>query len=279
MSVEQTLAGDGKRTQQTTQKASSEPTKLSDYFNDAMLMRSAFYCLIGFVGVTLALDYREMLTKDAFEKPVVTPRRANPVLPAFKPATQVEGEEPEQTIAPAITTSSEVLNSPMTIELGSGGVLRMTGFIDVGTAEVFNKEIEGIDEYVKLIELNSPGGSVFDALAISSKIRDFGWTTKVSNGNLCASSCPLIFAGGKKRIAEENAAIGVHQFFSFNEDTRSPSEAISGTQSTTARITRHLDTMEVDPQLWVHALETPPQQLYYFSQEELKDYKLATGTK
>ncbi len=269
MAIEHNLAGDAKP---TTQSAS-----LSQYFNDAVLMKSAFLCLIGFVCVTLLLDYQEMLTQDAYEAPVITPRRANPVLPAFKPATQVEGEEPEQTVAPEITTSSEVLNNPMTIELGSGGVLRMTGFIDVGTSEVFAKEVEGIDEYIKLVELNSPGGSVFDALAISTAIREFGWATKVSNGNLCASSCPIIFAGGKKRIAEEKAAIGVHQFFSFNENTRSPSEAISGTQSTTALITRHLDKMEVDPQLWVHALETPPQQLYYFSQDELKDYNLITA--
>jgi len=200
-----------------------------------------FYGLAVGVGITLFLDYQEMLKADE-AAPVVTPRRDNPVLPAFTP--QTEGEERLLTPAPIIDTPSET------------------------------KEIEGIREYVKIVELNSPGGSVFDALAISSKIREFGWTTKVSKGALCASSCPLIFVGGKDRIAEEGSGIGVHQFFSFGEDTRSASEAISGTQATTARITRHLETMEVDPQLWVHALETPPQQLYYFSADELKNYKI-----
>ena len=276
MMVEQTLAGNR---EPITKDGTSKIIRFAGCFNDAMLMRFAFYCLIGFVGVTLILDYREMLTQAAYEAPIVTPRRDNPVLPAFNPTPQIEGEEPTQTIAPEITTPRETLNNPMTIELVSGGILRMTGFIDVGTSELFNKEIEGINEYIKVIELNSPGGSVFDALAISSKIREFGWTTKVSNGNLCASSCPLIFAGGEKRIAEKNAAIGVHQFFSLSEDKRSPSEAISGTQATTAKITRHLERMKVDPQLWVHALETPPQQLYYFTPKEMKDYKLATGTK
>lgn len=271
MSVEPTLAGD------EPQAASEKPSLLSrigSYLDDGTIMRTAFYGLAVGVGITLFLDYREMMKADE-TAPVVTPRRDNPVLPAFTP--QTDGEERLLTPAPIIDTPSETLNEPMSINLESGGILRMTGFIDVGTAALFEKKIEGISEYVKTVELNSPGGSVFDALAISSKIREFGWNTQVSKGALCASSCPIIFSGGAKRIAKEGSGIGVHQFFSFGEDTRSASEAISGTQSTTARITRHLEMMEVDPQLWVHALETPPQQLYYFSQDELKDYKLVTN--
>lgn len=271
MSADTSLSGsDDKPTAQDTSLLS----RIGNYVDDATLMRTAFYGLAIGVAVTLFLDYREMMKADEAIAPVVTPRTKNPVLPAFIPP--VEGEERTQIPAPTITTPAEVLNSPMTIELASDGVLQMTGFIDVGTAKIFNEKIEGITEYIKTIKLNSPGGSVFDALAISSKIREYEWTTKVSNGDLCASSCPIVFAGGKERIAGEEAGVGVHQFFSFGEDTRTAGEAISGTQSTTARITRHLETMGVDPQLWVHALETPPQQLYYFNQDELKKYKLVT---
>ena len=34
--------------------------------------------------------------------------------------------------------------------------------------------------------------------------------------------------------------------------------------------------MGVDPALWLHALETPPDRLYYLSPEELTTYKLVT---
>jgi hypothetical protein len=34
--------------------------------------------------------------------------------------------------------------------------------------------------------------------------------------------------------------------------------------------------MGVDPALWLHALDTPPQALYYLSPEELADYRLVT---
>lgn len=48
-------------------------------------------------------------------------------------------------------------------------------------------------------------------------------------------------------------------------------------QATTARISRHLAEMGVDPALWLHALDTPPQALYYLSPKELEDYKLVTS--
>ena len=153
----------------------------------------------------------------------------------------------------------------------------MEGTIGIGTAEEFAMKIEGISEYVKTVELNSPGGSVFDALEISEQIREKGWITKVKSGHLCASSCPLIFAGGVERIADKGAAIGVHQIYAIGTDERSAVEAVSGTQTTTAQISRHLEKMGVDPILWLHALETPPQNLFYLNSEELQKFRLTTN--
>ena len=55
-----------------------------------------------------------------------------------------------------------------------------------------------------------------------------------------------------------------------------PAQAMADAQMTTARISRHLIDMGIDPALWLHALDTPPQALYYFSAEELAKYRLAT---
>jgi len=269
MSVDQPLAGNP----ETQSEQESWLTRLGRYCDDATIMRTAFYGLCFGVVVTLGLDYRAMLEADKLA-PFITPRTENPVLPAFTPPA--EGEEPPQTITPEIITPREQLNEAMQIELTQNGVLKLTGFIAVGTAERFDAKVDDIAEYIKMVELNSPGGSVFDALAMSTKIREKGWTTKVSSGHLCASSCPLIFVGGKKRIAENKSAIGVHQFFGTGEDKRAPADIISETQRTTAKITKHLESMGADPALWRHALETPPQQLYYFSPEELKKFNVVT---
>lgn len=274
MSMDPAYNNDNASGEKTSQK--SFLTRVSQVLNDGMIMRTAFYGLAIGVGVTLMLDYREMLKDDVAKRPVVTPRTENPVLPAFVPKVEKNGDEKLLRPAPDIITPIEILNNSMQIELASSGVLKMTGFIDVGTAKRFDDAIAGISEYIKTIELNSPGGSVYDALSISEKIRSFGWETHVPDGNLCASSCPILLAGGKTRTAGKNAGIGVHQFFAIGEDKRSASEATSSTQATTAEITRHLEAMDVDPKLWIFALETPPQNLYYFTPEELEKYNLTT---
>jgi hypothetical protein len=35
--------------------------------------------------------------------------------------------------------------------------------------------------------------------------------------------------------------------------------------------------MDVDPALWLHALDTPPRSLYYFTPDELLRYKLISA--
>ena len=52
--------------------------------------------------------------------------------------------------------------------------------------------------------------------------------------------------------------------------------AMSEAQRTTAIITRYLNRTTADPTFWLHALETPPDQLYYLSAEELSQYRLVT---
>jgi hypothetical protein len=169
------------------------------------------------------------------------------------------------------------------VKLGSGGTLNVTGTIDVGAAERFKTELDSVREYVKTIALDSPGGSVNDALEMGRLIRDGGLGTSVASGALCASSCPLVFAGGKERIATATSAIGVHQIYasvsaeSLPAGLRAAGEAMSDAQKTTAAITRYLTESGVDPALWLHALETPPNRLYYLNPTELTQYKLATA--
>ena len=85
MSVEPALAGSDK--DPAEKETGSLLSKLGGYLSDAVIMRTAFYGLAIGVGVTLFLDYQEMLKADEVA-PVVTPRRANPVLPAYVPQTE-----------------------------------------------------------------------------------------------------------------------------------------------------------------------------------------------
>ena len=245
--------------------------------NDGEIMRGLFYAMIAVIALALIYDYDDLRTHQQFAP--VEPGMANPVLPAYSPPRPSPGLQQAQPARdhPPVTADPAMLREAMKIELASGGVLRVSGTIDPGSAERFAAEIAQVGEYVKRIELNSPGGSVRDALAISRAIRERELDTAVADGALCASSCPLILAGGTARHAGSAAAIGVHQVFIPQGELRNADNEVSGTQALTAEITRHLEAMGVDPALWLHALETPPSQLYYLTPEELQTYRLATA--
>ncbi len=243
--------------------------------DDGVIIRTAFFIMLAGCAAVLWIDYREL--NEAEIPLAATPDM--PVLPAFDP------DAPAAPNGPAVTSDQQALREPLSVKLGSGGTLNVTGTIDVGSAERFKAEVESFREYIKVVALDSPGGSVNDALEIGKAIREGGFTTSVAEGALCASSCPLIFAGGTERLATEKSAIGVHQIYAnveaanLSAGLRAAGEAMSDAQKTTAAITRYLTESGVDPALWLHALETPPNRLYYLSAAELTEYKLATSVK
>ena len=239
---------------------------------DGAILRVAFFALLLGTASVLYVDFRELTANEGASL-------ATPLQPILPPA--VDG--PAQGPMPEVTTSPDLLDDPLLIALGTGGALNLTGTFDIGSAERFSQEIEARGEYVQTVVLDSPGGSVVDALAIGSLIHDKGLATKVAAGSLCASSCPIVFASGKTRIASKNAAIGVHQIYAaaLSGDPQSAlrvaGTAMSDAQSTTGEIIAHLTKTGVDPALWLHALKTPPNQLYYFSAKEMEDLKLVTN--
>jgi hypothetical protein len=241
--------------------------------DDGVIIRTAFFAMLFGTLSVLWIDYRELTENDA--SAIAAP--FEPVLPSFDPLS------PAGPMGPKITTDFELLKGPLTITLGTGGTLALTGAIDPGAAQRFADEVAARGEYVKVVSFNSPGGSVNDAIEIGRLIHDKGFATEVGAGALCASSCPLAFAGGVQRRATSQSAIGVHQVYATQPAgtvlptaMRAAGNAMSDAQRTTANVTRHLVAMGIDAALWIHALETPPEQLYYLSPRELTDYRLVT---
>jgi hypothetical protein len=151
------------------------------------------------------------------------------------------------------------------------------GSIEQGAAARFAAEIEQRGEYVRTLRLNSPGGSLDDAMAMARLVRERGYRTEVLDGALCASSCPLLFAGGTTRRPARRPRSACTSSMPPSGSASEPAQAMSDAQITTARISRHLAEMGVDPALWLHALDTPPRQLYYLTAEEMARYNLVTA--
>jgi hypothetical protein len=243
-------------------------------FEDGAIIRAAFFGLLSATAVILYIDYTEL---SANTPPDAQPAQLTPILPAFDPSS------PAGSPGPGVSTPMETLRQPLEIALGSGGELTVTGTIMPGSSAAFAESVAAYAEYIKTVALNSPGGSVTDALEMGRLIREKGFATSVAAGALCASSCPLVFAGGEERLATAASALAVHQIYAATpSDTTLASRlaaagnAMSDAQSMTAEISRYMLEMGVDAEVWLRALETPPDRLSYFSPDDLIRLKLAT---
>jgi hypothetical protein len=239
--------------------------------DDGMMMRHFFHGLLVTALIFVIIDWSELSAANT-AVPGFDPMQPQAV-PILPPAL-TEGEP--QNAPPEITADPHVLKQAIRFELKPGGVLLAEGSIAPGAAARFAGEIEARGEYVKTVLLNSPGGAVGDALAMSKLIREKKLGTKVASGALCASSCPIVMAGGLIREAEKGAVIGVHQIFNGSTEKLSPEQAMSDAQRMTADVSRHLEDMGVTSGLWLHALETPPDRLYYLTPEEMTAFALTT---
>ncbi|HEY0235828.1 MAG TPA: hypothetical protein VGC86_12375, partial [Afipia sp.] len=174
--------------------------------------------------------------------------------------------------------SEGVLGKPMTFELVGEGKLMATGTITPGISEAFAAEVKKRGDYIKTVVLNSPGGSVGDALVMGKLVRERKLATEVESGKICASSCPLMFAGGIERRAGTKASIGVHQVFAISsKDALASRDDMSDAQRISARCQRYLGEMGINTQMWVHAMETPKEKLFIFKPDELKSLNIVTA--
>ena len=251
---------------------------LSDHADETVL-RWIFRSVVTVTIIVLAVDLAGMngflgnpelaeITQEqpSLDLPSIVPSVLAPLLPGgdkrLMPLPQPDG----------------TMAKPMTFELIGGGRLMATGTITPGISESFAAEVGKRGDYIKTVVLNSPGGSVTDALAMGRLIREKKFATEVEAGKYCASSCPLMFAGGSERRAGDNAAIGVHQVASLSSPNALPRDEMSAAQNISARCQRYLGDMGISLQVWVHAMETPHDKLFVFKPDELKSLSLVTAT-
>lgn len=243
---------------------------------DEALLRALFGVMLVTTATVVALDYTQLRETAV---PGEAPAAPSVSRPAAEPLPPVRRGGEEQQGSP-LRRADAKLKAPMVFDLTGNGRLMAVGTIEPGTAEAFATEIAKRGDYVKTIVLHSPGGSVTDALAMGRLIRLKRFATEVENGHYCASSCPLVFAGGIERHAGEKAAIGVHQVFALPKKglsaTGGLADGMDNAQRISAECQRYLRDMGIDLEVWVHAMETPKEQLYYFKAEELAKLKLAT---
>jgi hypothetical protein len=246
---------------------------------DEAILRWLFRSVVAVTAIVLAADLAAMNGWIDTSDPATDVRHDAPslelpsVLPSLPiPATPDHGKRLTPRPPP-----DGVMAKPMTFELVGGGKLMATGTITPGISEAFAAEVAKRGDYIKTVVLNSPGGSVADALAMGRLIRERNFATEIEAGKYCASSCPLVFAGGVERRVGDNAIVGVHQVAAIGSAGGLPRDDMNVAQNISARCQRYLADMGVNLQVWVHAMETPHDKLFVFKPDELKSLNLATA--
>lgn len=242
---------------------------------DDQILRWLFSVIVVATVSVVGLDYYEMLANNSDDQASISsPMPASDPSPSLLPSIVPDLKPGNRRIA--MPKPGGKLSEKMSFELLGDGKLYATGMIYVGAFKAFKAEVEKRGGYVKTVVLNSTGGSVQDALAMGRLIREKKFATAVENGGYCASSCPLVFAGGAERRAGDKAVVGVHQAFSPGDPGFDGARGMAEAQRISAECQKYLAEMGVDLKLWVHAMETPKEQLYFLKPDEMLSLKLAT---
>lgn len=167
-------------------------------------------------------------------------------------------------------------NERMKFMLEPNGKALAVGTIEPGTAHDFERFLRQAGRSVRTLVLHSPGGHVPDAIEMAHEVRRRMMVTMVDDDAYCASSCPLVFAGGVERIAGQKAWIGVHQIYALDATLGSLQEGMREAQLVSASAQELLDQLGVDARVWIYAMRTPKEKLYFFTDTELTRYRLAT---
>jgi hypothetical protein len=184
--------------------------------------------------------------------------------------------------------------------------LSAEGTITPGTAAAFAKVVADLGGRRLPLLISSHGGSLRDALEMGALIRAKGLAvavarTLISNcpsraracasargqaivgGAFCASACPLVLAGGVKRLIGPAALVGVHQITTVMKET----EGVEGLTKTVKlyeqdwvdkTVETYLTNMGVTEPVMSLLRKTSAGSIRWLSIEEIEASGLANGT-
>lgn len=148
-------------------------------------------------------------------------------------------------------------------------IIHVSGEIKKGDAARFPKWVtDNIKHEDKImgVSLDSPGGSIGEALLIADGVQKTEVPTIVGPGDKCVSACFLIFASGKKRFASKDAHIGVHSVVTKGEGENLDAKGIT---LDLARIAT--ERFNVSPSIIGRMVATPPDRVYWLNHSDLAE--------
>ncbi len=247
--------------------------------NTGRTLRWIFAAQIAFAAVLIGADLTRILP--TLLTPSDAPELTQPIGPGDQTRRFAPSDLAPRTATPGTRPIPTTTDMPSRLDFVAADwngdpVITLTGDIAPGDATRFAEFLDAQSTPPVTAFLNSPGGSVQDALAIGRTLRTAGINTEMTASDICLSACPYLLAAGTTRTADPEALIGVHQHY-FGENTALPAFlAVSDIQRGQGEVMRYLDDMGVDPLIMQHALTTPPDEIYLLTPSEQETYNLTT---
>jgi ATP-dependent protease ClpP protease subunit len=127
---------------------------------------------------------------------------------------------------------------------------------------------------ISLLNINSRGGSVTEAMVIGRLVRKEGIGVNVDPSDVCASACVLILAGAMMRTFIDN--VGIHRPYFEVPAQQISSEAGKASYGAMLQdIRSYFREMNVAENLADAMLRIPPEDVHYLTEREAKAYGLA----
>lgn len=238
-------------------------------------IRAIFGLQLGIALVLLSRDFAQIAP--SLRWPSFAPAPTVPVSPGdqtrrFNPSKlPARAPRPGQPIPSTADMPARLFFEDRT----DGGTV-MIGQIREGDLTRFLEWIDNEQTAPEKIWLNSPGGSVADALGIGRQLRARGIATAMDPDAVCLSACPYILMGGTARHVSSGAWVGVHQHYYGQNIVQPAFMAVEDIQRSQAEVIGYFDEMGIDPLLMRHSLATPPDEIYILVEDELTTYGIAT---
>ncbi|KRS18938.1 hypothetical protein [Roseovarius indicus] len=202
-----------------------------------------------------------------------TPRLTEPV----RPGDQRRTYRPERDRPPTQPARDPgQLPERLMLTQIEGATYRLEGAIAEGDGARVEKLLSETTPTPETLVLQSPGGSVQDALQLGRHLRDQGINTQMLAGEFCLSACPYVLVGGSERQIDDRAQVGVHQHYFGKSSILPASFAVEDIQAGQGEVMVYLDDMGIDPMVMTHALATPPDEIYVLLPEQLRAYGFVT---
>jgi hypothetical protein len=125
----------------------------------------------------------------------------------------------------------------------------------------------------RILDIDSSGGQVEDAIKAGDIIAGSNWTMWVREGAVCHSACVLLLAGGDDRLI--SGAVGIHRIIRIQSEATTRAELSEELHEVHDRMKEYLERNGAGVAIADFMMTVPNRSLRLLSQDELAEFGLS----